>query len=142
MLNHIVYPSNQKIFELIRQKKINELMLRGRIHVAYNFGILKYELINKLSPNKYKIISVNGSDMFICLTDKGISRDLYLYKEREKFSTEFMKSFIKEDDVIFEIGANIGYYVILETKIANKGKIIAFEPSPFNRNLLHRIEQY
>jgi len=104
--------------------------------MKYHSGCLRYRLINKIYKDKYKIVTVNGSKMYIYLDDDGISKDLYLYKEREKFATEYLKSFIEEGDVIIEIGANIGYYVLLESKIAKKGKIFAFEPMPFSRKLL------
>jgi FkbM family methyltransferase len=122
--------------EYIKQGKFKELIFRGRLFIKYHSGGLRYRLINKINKDKYKIVTVNGSKMYIHLDDDGISKDLYLYKEREKFATECLKSFIKEDDVIIEIGANIGYYVLLENKIAKKGKIFALEPMPFSRKLL------
>lgn len=122
--------------EYIKQRKFKELIFRGRLFMKEHSGGIRYRLINKINKDKYKIVTVNGSKMYIHLDDDGISKDLYLYKEREKFATECLKSFIKEDDVIIEIGANIGYYVLLETKIAKKGKIFAIEPMPFSRKLL------
>lgn len=91
-----------------------------------------------ITKEKFKVINVNGYEMYIFLGEKGISKELYLYKQREKFATAFMKSFIKNDDIILEIGANIGYYALLENKIAEKGKIFAFEPMIFNRTLLEK----
>lgn len=127
----------KKTFEYIKQGKFEELMVRGRIFVKGHYGNLKYDLINKISKDKYKITTVNKSKMYIHLDDDGISKQLYLYKKREKFATEFFKSFLNEEDTILEIGANIGYYVLLENKIANNGKIFAFEPLLFNRKLLN-----
>ena len=41
--------------------------------------------------------------------------------------------------VCLDIGANIGYYVTLESKmIGDQGKIIAIEPSPLNFDYLKR----
>lgn len=122
--------------EYIKQRKFKELIFRGKLCIKHRSGWLQYRLINKINKDKYKIVTVNGSKMYIHLDDDGISKDLYLYKGREKFATECLKSFIKEDDVIIEIGANIGYYVLLENKIAKKGKIFALEPMPFSRKLL------
>jgi len=122
--------------EYIKQRKYKELIFRGGLFVKYHSGGIRYRLINKINKDKYKIVTVNGSKMYIYLDDDGISKDLYLYKEREKFATECLKSFIKEDDIIIEIGANIGYYVLVESKIAKKGKIFALEPMSFSRKLL------
>jgi len=120
----------------IKQRKSKELIFRFGLLMKYYSDGIQYGLINKISKDKYKIVTINGSKMYIHLEDDGISKDLYLYKEREKFATEYMNSFIKDDDIIIEIGANIGYYVLLENKIATKGKIIAIEPMPFSRKLL------
>jgi len=89
-----------------------------------------------LNKNRYLILKINGVLMKLDLKDKGLSRDLLIYKKREHFSTEFMKDFIKEDDFILEIGANKGYYALLEGKLAKKGKIYAIEPIKENFSLL------
>ena len=125
-------------FDFIRQKKYKELTFFGITFIKYRYDNLKYFLINKINKDKYKIVTVNGYKMYIFLEDIGISKELYLYKIREKFATKYMESFLKEDDIIIEIGANIGYYVLLENKISKKGKIFACEPMTFNRKLLER----
>lgn len=89
-----------------------------------------------LSNSKYPTLKINGILMKVDLEDKGLSRELILYKKREHFSTEFIKNFIKEDEFILEIGANKGYYALLEGKIAIKGKIYAIEPVKENYLLL------
>lgn len=80
----------------ITKKRFMEILTRIGILSMYNYENLKYDLYGRISKNKYKIVKVNDSNMFIHLGDKGISRDLYLYKEREKFSYEVMKTFLKE----------------------------------------------
>jgi len=71
------------------------------------------------------------------LTENSIHKQLILDRVREHAATDIMVSFIEPDDVILELGANIGYYVIMETKIlSDKGYIYAVEPSPDNVALL------
>jgi len=123
-------------FKYIKQSKFRELIFRGRLLTEYYYGTLKYNLINKINRDKFKTITINGSKMCIHLGDNGISKELYLYKQHEKFATEFMKSFLNEDDIIIEIGANIGYYVLLENKKLKNGEIFACEPGSFIRKLL------
>lgn len=46
---------------------------------------------------------------------------------------------IKPNDVIFDIGANVGFYTLLSSLLAGPGgKVFAFEPSPRNQTLLAR----
>ena len=121
----------------VRQGKFSELFFRGKLVARDAYGSLKYELAGKLNREKYRIVHSNGFRMYVHLGDKGISKDLYLYGSRERFALKFLRSFLDEDDVVIDIGANIGYYVLTESACAPKGQIFATEPSAFNRKLLH-----
>lgn len=93
-----------------------------------------------LRSNKGEIIKkIHGNPMILDLNDLGISRELALYGEHEHNSTNEVKKLVKPGMRILEVGANIGYYAVLETKLAGEnGYLYAFEPSPFNFNLLKR----
>ena len=88
------------------------------------------------TKNKKVVKKVNDSFMELNLNDKGISRDLYLYGIREKVATEKMKEILNKDDIVLEIGSNIGYYVLLESKRVSK--IYAVEPVPNNFKMLEK----
>jgi FkbM family methyltransferase len=71
--------------------------------------------------------------------EKSIHKQLILDGAREQKSSEIMQKFIRPDDVILELGANIGYYVLLESKVlSDKGYIYAVEPAPENVELLKK----
>jgi len=71
--------------------------------------------------------------------ENSIHKQLILDRVREKKATEIMQAFIEPDDVILELGANIGYYVLLESRIlSDKGHIYAVEPAVENVALLQR----
>jgi FkbM family methyltransferase len=75
--------------------------------------------------------------MVLDLKDEGISRELVLTGVHEANSTAEIKKELKEGMMIVEVGANIGYYTLIEArKIGPTGHIIAFEPSPRNMHLL------
>jgi FkbM family methyltransferase len=80
----------------------------------------------KLAFDKLLKIPVNDYYMFIDAEDEGLSHDLILDRNHEFLATQIMKSLLKKDDILIEIGANIGYYAILESGIASR--IIAIEP--------------
>ena len=70
-------------------------------------------------------------------TENSINKQLILDRVRERRATEIMQDFIEADDVILELGANVGYYVCMESKIlSDQGYIYAVEPSPENVALL------
>jgi FkbM family methyltransferase len=80
-------------------------------------------------------ISVNGYSMFL---DKGDSTG-YSTKEYEKETTEIIKKEVKENNIVIDLGANIGYYTLLLSKIVGEnGKVFAFEPEDKNFEILKR----
>ena len=77
--------------------------------------------------------------MFIDENGKGIHRDLRMHSIREPESTKLVKEILKEDDVVLEAGANIGYYTILESKkIGKRGIVYAVEQTKDNFKLLKK----
>jgi FkbM family methyltransferase len=71
--------------------------------------------------------------------ENSIHKQLILDRVREFKATELMRQCIQPDDVILELGANIGYYVLLESQIlSDQGHIYAVEPSLENVALLKR----
>lgn len=46
---------------------------------------------------------------------------------------------LKESDVVFDVGAHIGYYTLLSSEIVGStGKVFAFEPDPRNSYYLKK----
>ena len=98
---------------------------------------IRFFLLKIKSSNNILIRKVQGSKMYLNLKDKGISKDLALDGIREPESTKMVKKIIKEGDTVVDIGANIGYYVLMESQlVGEKGKVYAIEPVPDNVNVL------
>ncbi len=82
---------------------------------------------------------LNARKAGLCLDERSINKQLILDGIREKKSTEIMQQFIQADDIILELGANIGYYVAIESgRLSDKGYIYAVEPGHENIRLLKR----
>lgn len=79
-----------------------------------------------------KIILDSGTEMMVLQDDKGISKELEGTGTHEKLCTEFLSSIIKPGMIVYDIGANLGYYVLLETSLVEDGFVYAFEPVPQN----------
>ena len=77
--------------------------------------------------------------MFLNPIDRGISRTLILFGVRELDHKKILELVLKKNMKVFDLGANIGYYVLMESSIVGKnGKIIAIEPVPENMKLLKK----
>jgi len=90
------------------------------------------------------ITEVNNAKMFLLPRKGGIYRDLFSYKKREPICTNYLmhSGVLKEGDVVLDVGANIGYYVLVEAQLVGKsGKVYAVEPVRSNFDLLERNVQ-
>ncbi len=80
---------------------------------------------------------INNYFMLLDLRTEGISQTLFFIKKREVLETEIVKKEIKKNYNCIDIGANIGYYCLLEAKLISNDKIVyAIEPDRRNLNLL------
>jgi len=71
----------------------------------------------------------------------GIGLHLFLFGERERDQYEIISSVIRKGGNVLDIGANIGYYCILEAlQVGPEGRVYAFEPDRRNLEYLsHNI---
>jgi FkbM family methyltransferase len=74
--------------------------------------------------------TILGSRMLLDAGAPGLDRDLLMDGIREPVATGHILSILKSDDVVLEVGANIGYYALIEARICRK--IYAVEPHPRN----------
>lgn len=115
---------------------------------SFLYGVLLYVcrryawFLNRkklVSPGGFVIREVNGSKMYLDLADEGLSRDLIVDGVREAYALETVKRELKEGQVVVDIGANIGYYALLEARIVGtSGKVYAIEPVPGNVEILKK----
>jgi FkbM family methyltransferase len=52
--------------------------------------------------------------------------------------TAVIQRLVKSHDVVFDIGAHVGYFTLLASRIAAMGKVFSFEPLPANLAYLRR----
>jgi len=74
-----------------------------------------------------------------CKWIKGSGVNGYWLGTYEKQEQEIFAKKVKEGDVVFDIGANVGFYSLIASKIVgDRGKVYAFEPAPKNTLLLKK----
>lgn len=105
-------------------------------------GTLSRFLSKVLIPKPtHPVISktVYGFDMLINpAVDNGVESSLYYFGTYEKGTLNFIKTHLKEGQVFFDIGANIGLMSIFTSySVGNTGKVYAFEANPETVKLLN-----
>jgi len=57
----------------------------------------------------------------------------------EQETTLFIRNYLKDEDIVFDVGANIGYFTLEFARLVGKrGKVISFEPHPEIYKVLQR----
>lgn len=101
---------------------------------------LKYKLLVWLKGNV--VAEVNGYKMLLQTSrDSGLSRELYIHRFREVAATDYIRDrgLMKEGDAVVDIGANLGYYALLESRLVGEsGMVYAIEPVSHNYETLLR----
>ncbi|SVC72652.1 uncharacterized protein METZ01_LOCUS325506, partial [marine metagenome] len=99
---------------------------RGLI-VAFFFSLIIK--ISRLLGKKHLVRSVHNYKLYLDTRDQGLSRTLSLFGQREVDHYLMLHAILKPGMNVLDIGANIGYYAIMESiAIGSSGSVIAIEP--------------
>lgn len=131
-----------KSVKILREEGISGLLKRRRDYYMAYMPLryhLYYYIYSLLSNKKTVIRNIQNNKMVLNLHDKGLSKQLFFYNYREPNCTELTKKLLQPGMTVLEIGANIGYYALIESKAIGKtGSIHAFEPFSQNFEILKK----
>src|SRR3989344_2665787 len=93
-------------------------------------------IINALKP---EFVIINGLKLYIDKNDTVVSESLIYNKTWSKHETKLVSKYLKKGDVFVDVGAHIGYFTLLASKIVGPvGRVYAFEPNTNNFKLLQK----
>ena len=101
-------------------------MISGIFHYLKNY-------ISKIAPPINDVVcQYEGLKILVRNPSKSlIGKSIYKYGFWEKETTDTVVSKVKEEMIILDVGADIGYYSLLFSKlVGNNGMIYSFEPIP------------
>jgi FkbM family methyltransferase len=111
-------------------KGLSKLPLAMRVHGFFYLH---------LKPAGIVLVDAQGSKMYVDSRDVGITPYLLEWGFYEKYETDLFKRLVKKGMVVVDVGANFGYYTLLAARlVGDEGKVFAFEPDPYNYDLLCR----
>ena len=118
------------------------IVIKRRGWVSFFYSLANYTkfIFNKfILRNNYLKKNIYNFKMLLNIKDRGLSRTLMLFGEREMDHKIILEKTLKKNMQVLDIGANIGYYVLIERNlIGEKGKIVAVEPIDENIELLKK----
>jgi len=124
--------TKQHIFKIYNSAAKKLGRHRKQLKKYYPIRILSKTVLDLLKSN---FAYVQGSKMYLDDFFKTVSIN-GVYEETQ---TEVIKKILKKGEIVLDVGAHIGYYTLLFSKlIGDKGKVFAFEPGPDNFALLKK----
>lgn len=124
------------IFLLIRKNNILHSTIIRIPQFRYRYEKILLMYVKSYPEKEVEVKVINGIKMLLSVKD-WVQQNLFIYKCYEFVETSFWLNFTKNKQVVFDIGANVGYFSLLASKnISQKnGKIYSFEPitHTFNR---------
>lgn len=118
---------------------LTTLRTRGVGAVAQAVVYTVLGAVQRAAGRRFMEKTIYDYRMLLDLNDRGISRTLMLFGEREMEHKVMLEQVLKPGMTVLDIGANIGYYALMELKLIGKGgTLMAVEPSPSNVALLKR----
>lgn len=125
------------LFSLFR-KVVKSLTGKGLYRLPLARRLVSF-LYRWLAPKGIILIKVREHKMYVDSRDITISRILLTVGSWERGTTRLFEDIIQKGMVVLDVGANIGYFTLIAAKlVGEEGKVFAFEPEPYNFDLLVR----
>ncbi len=137
---------NKKIsslYILIRKTVRNFLINHSLTNSIFINYLVKFDLILRkigiLNILKTGNVNFNGYIFHYGRRDIGIPEFIITNNGYEEVTLKKIESILKEGNIFFDLGSNIGFYSVLASKfIGENGKVISFEPTPDTRKYLSK----
>lgn len=99
-----------------------------------------YFLYRWLVPKGITVIKVREHKMYVDTRDTGsVTTSLLTLGSWERGTTRLFEDILQKGMVVLDVGAHVGYFTLVAAKlVGEEGKVFAFEPEPYNFDLLVR----
>lgn len=131
-------PSEFSLFYVF--SKLIFLVVNSSFFSSKNLKYYYPFLINHIMT-KFWVHDFGKFKMVLDESDLDLSRQVRMLGEysTESFETEIYKKYLKSGHTVLDIGANIGFYTLIAASaVGPDGKVIAFEPSKQNVEMIEK----
>jgi len=127
VLNHVAIGSGKKTIA----------GLYRAIIAAFDRQTLATPFTIRFGGNDVIYCVLNGFELATDEVDISVGAPMRAYQQYEPHMTNFFKSYIKPGMTVVDVGANIGYYSLLASRlVGDSGKVLSFEPNSENCRLI------
>jgi len=91
--------------------------LKSTLWSFYSYYYTRYKL-KKIDKSKELFVKTHGCKIKVNPSDEGISTELLVFGSHEPDTTKFVSEYLRDGMTCIDIGANIGYYSTLYSKIS------------------------
>lgn len=96
-------------------------------------------IIDAIRKKTIVSVPVNNLNLLVDTRDTGVGYILYRRGEYEPAETQWLQRTVRPGMTVIDIGAHVGYFTTLIARLVGPtGRVIAFEPDPYNFWLLSR----
>ena len=151
-----------KLVEIEKKYKIGCFSKKAYIGLMHKRHLGLWEYLELIKGKNITSIEINQGQVIlktkdniklICdfLDKRHIFKEILNFGDYEPTELQMIKRFLKKDSVVFDIGANIGWYSMNLSKSVPQGRIVSFEPIPktydyliknIALNQLHNVKAY
>jgi FkbM family methyltransferase len=97
------------------------------------------KLYGAMKPSGTTKLRVGEMQLWADAADEGVTRPILLHGTFEAAETALVRRVVDAGMTVIDIGANIGYYSVLASRLVGaRGRVFALEPEPNNRALLSK----
>ena len=92
------------------------------------FNFIFWQITQTIFPEERVVKFIGGAKMLVKKNDTGVTGNIYVgVQDFEEIS--FALHILREGDIFIDIGANVGFYSVIMSKI-KRARVFAFEPIP------------
>jgi FkbM family methyltransferase len=82
-------------------------------------------------PGATRMADLPHGGKLLCPLDDWLGASLYFFGNYEPETTALFRRYLRPGDVVFDVGANLGYFTILAASlVGHAGHVHSFEPNP------------
>ena len=119
---------------IIKRSRIFRFLKESNGNWQYPLIKLGWVLAGGLVPRRW--VDIDGVKFNLSCTNWITHFRWYLFKTKEQEVRHFIDQYVKDGDVFFDIGANVGVFSIYAAKKFDNIRVYSFEPEFSNLNLL------